>query len=196
MRVSLPRRGFLARLSRRWCSGTAVPRDCYAELDVPRAFAVDAAALRTTYRRLMAEHHPDRHTLGGEQEQQEAANRSARITHAYSTLVRPHRRAEHLLELLGAPLSDEAAGEVVLDDGFLAQVMEARFEIEDPDTSVARLGAMRESNSSAIDEVCDQLGAAFDSRDAGADLSEARLLTARLKYLQRIEEAVSERTDT
>ena len=54
MRVPLGRRGFLARLSRRWCSGTAVPRDCYAELGVPRAFAVDAAALRTTYRRLMA----------------------------------------------------------------------------------------------------------------------------------------------
>ena len=35
------------------------------------------------------------------------------------------------------------------------------------------LGAVRESNNSAIEEVCDQLGAAFDSRDAGADLSEA-----------------------
>ena len=35
------------------------------------------------------------------------------------------------------------------------------------------LGAVRESNSKSIEEVCDQLGAAFDSRDAGADLSEA-----------------------
>lgn len=185
------------------CSRTAV--DAFAELGAPRAFSVDEQSLKAEYRRLMAAHHPDRHTRSDDEERVEAAERSAAITRAYATLTRPHRRARHLLELLGAPLTEEQNGSVLLSDEFLSRVFSERFEVEDRDTPEERVAQLRDQNREAMNTMFRQLGVAFDGGDPvvgggsggseAVDLEAARRLTAQLGYLLRLEEAAAERLE-
>lgn len=56
-------------------------------LGVPRD--ADAGQVRAAYRRLVREHHPDRHAGGTAEEQDAAARRMAEITEAYQLLSDP-----------------------------------------------------------------------------------------------------------
>ena len=101
----------------------------------------------------------------------------------------PHLRAAHLLELLGAPLNEETGGDVLGAD-FLMHVMEVREELEEADSHGPRLLELRAANQQAMAELHAQLRSAFD---VTPDFEAARKLTARLQYLQRIEEEVHAR---
>ena len=107
--------------------------DHFSLLSLQRRFDLDEAELQRTYKRLMAECHPDRFGQSSEAERAAAADRAAAITDAYSVLCRPYQRATHLLELLGAPLTEEdgtSGGAALLGPEFLMEVMELREELE------------------------------------------------------------------
>ena len=153
-----------------------------------RRFDLDVEQLQRRYRGLMAEAHPDRHGHLDAAEQQKMADHASDITDAYAVLRAPHLRAVHLLELLGTPLDEDTGGEV-LGPEFLMHVMETREELEEAGAEVPRIQALRDANENAMSELHTQLGDAFASQN----LDEARALTARLQYLQRIEDEAKER---
>jgi molecular chaperone HscB len=191
--------------------GAGAVVDHFANLGIQRAFALDEAALRADYLRLMAAHHPDRHTRESSVEQAGSADRSADVTRAFSVLSRRHSRAVHLLELLGAPLIEETSGTALLGPEFLSDVMEARSEVDDPDTIADRLRQLRTENERSMRAIHVELEDAFarltragDGLRAAADngvngisdeLQAARVLTAKLGYLQRIDDVAADRLD-
>ena len=182
-------RRLASQLSRRGCATKTSPVDRFALLSVDRRFDLDGKQLHQTYKTLMTEVHPDRHSMSTKEEQQAAADRASNLTDAYTVLRSPHTRATHLLELLGMPLTEETHSDV-LGPGFLMHVMEVREELEEAGTEVARLQALREANSATVDELLAELGDAF-AKPQG--LEDAHTLTARLQYLQRIEDEIHER---
>ena len=195
--------------ARTLCSSSAAIPDHFAALGVGRSFSLDEAALKAGYLRLMAEHHPDRHTRGTATEQSGSADRSADVTRAFSVLTQPHRRAVHLLELLGAPLVEETNGTALLGVEFLSEIMDKRFEVDDPATTEDRLKELQEENNKAMQAILSDLDTAFSCVDVSgnrvqkneggangslpAKLEEARILTAKLGYLQRIHDVAIER---
>ena len=190
-------RGFAAR------PAVVLTTDHFAALGLPRTFEVDPSALRADYLRLMAEHHPDRHTLASDADQADSADRSAALTRAFSVVSAPHRRAVHLLELLGAPLMEETNGTALLGREFLSEVMDARFDVEDSDTTVERLKELRVENSQAMEAMHAELRAAFarvaasgrGSEDGTAALEAAKELTAKLGYLKKIDDVADDRLE-
>ena len=122
--------------------------DHFSLLSLQRRFDLDEAELQRTYKRLMAECHPDRFGQSSEAERAAAADRAAAITDAYSVLCRPYQRATHLLELLGAPLTEEdgtSGGAALLGPEFLMEVMELREELE-ARPAAPRLLELRDQN--------------------------------------------------
>ena len=126
----------LRRLGRPLCERASEP-DCFALLQTERRFDLDESQLHRDYKALMAGCHPDRFSAQGEQAVQEAGERASQITDAYTVLRYPHRRAVHLLSLLGAPLTEEMGGDD-LGPGFLMEIMEIREELEESGTDAAR----------------------------------------------------------
>ena len=133
--------------------------------------------------------HPDRHGHHSAEDQKLLADHASDITDAYAVLRAPHMRAVHLLELLGSPL-DEGTSSEMLGAEFLMNIMEVREELEEAGAEPSRLQALREANKQAMDKLHSQLRGAFDE---ARDLELARALTARLQYLQRIEEEAANR---
>ena len=67
-------------------------------------FGISMNDVKSLYKQLMRELHPDRHTMKPAEEQQRLHNEAAKVTHAYNVILHPHTRATHLLELRGRPL--------------------------------------------------------------------------------------------
>eukprot|EP00308_Calcidiscus_leptoporus_P005494 CAMPEP_0119398882 /NCGR_PEP_ID=MMETSP1334-20130426/141073_1 /TAXON_ID=127549 /ORGANISM="Calcidiscus leptoporus, Strain RCC1130" /LENGTH=272 /DNA_ID=CAMNT_0007422761 /DNA_START=148 /DNA_END=966 /DNA_ORIENTATION=- len=90
--------------------------DYFEMLRIECKFDIDEVELQQSYRRLMAQLHPDRHSRSTEPEQRAAAARSAEITHAHATLKAAHSRAMHLLALHGAPLTEDSSEGLLAPD--------------------------------------------------------------------------------
>ena len=74
-------------------------------------------------------------------------------------------------------------------------VMEVREELEEAGTELPRLQELREENRVRVGDILAELTVAFESAKTSADeLENARALTARLQYLQRIEDEIHART--
>ena len=71
------------------------------------------------------------------------------------------------------------------------EVMEVREELEETAGDAARLALLRRSNQQQVGVLYEEMTEAFSS----AQLERARTLTARLQYLQRIEDEIHERTE-
>ena len=135
---------------------------------------------------MQADAHPDRHGHCSPEEQQRLADHASEITDAYAILRAPHRRAVHLLELHGVPLAEGTSGDI-LGPEFLMHVLEVREELEEAREQPPQLQALSAANEEAMSELHADLQAAFDVAN---DLDAARALTARLQYLQRIEDEI------
>ena len=140
---------------------------------------------------MQAEAHPDRHGSADASAQQAIADHASAITDAYAVLKAPHLRATHLLELLGAPLDEDTGGDV-LGPGFLMHVMEVREELEEAGSQPEVLQSLLQANQASIADLLGELTPAFD-QDGAADLERARMLTAQLQYLNKIEEEITKR---
>lgn len=161
-------------------------------LGVPERFSLDEKELKTKYRALMGEYHPDRNQQANLLEQELMREKSSAVTRAYQELTAAHTRAAHLMALRGKPMTESLSQQVVGMD-FLMQVMEIREEIESIAAgSDQELRTLLEQNGERIEETCRAFEEALGQRDLDAALKH----TARLQYWNRVTETIREKMDS
>eukprot|EP00934_Nitzschia_sp_Nitz4_P003148 Nitzschia sp. Nitz4//scaffold26_size159584//24811//25401//NITZ4_002472-RA/size159584-processed-gene-0.220-mRNA-1//-1//CDS//3329545025//3138//frame0 len=176
-------------------------QDYFTLLQMPPSFQLDATQLQQNYRKLMADHHPDRHAGKPMDERQALEDTASQISHAYQTLKEPHLRALHCLqEWLGvsveASLDEDTT--LVVEPAFLMTVMEWREEIDDfidelgddstKDAAMKSLEALYlESKQNAL-ALVEELDGAF----AQKDVDKAKELAAKMQYWKRIQDTIQE----
>ena len=191
-------------------SDSSITTNAFHILGIPQSFEIDAKELKQKYLALMNQHHPDHQQHQTSSDVEATATTASTITHAYEQLLNPHRRAVHLLEVLGKPLlegesnhpnkhSKRDASSPVVDMEFLSQVMEIREQIdhtlnrenpEEEDGALldAALKPLWHENNARIHETCHALQQAFQQ----GDLDQALRLTGHLQYWNRIDETIRE----
>jgi molecular chaperone HscB len=181
--MALPRlRTLVAKASRQ-------VEDHFRVLGLPHKFDINSKELKQTYLEQMELCHPDKFACKSEQERANAEEQSANITHAFKIISHPQTRAVHLLDLLGKPLEEDKDFNLLAPD-FLMEVMETREELEAA-PSAERMREMREENAQRIEGLVSDLSTSFGVHR----LDEARLLTAKLRYAQRVEDEIRDRID-
>ncbi|KAK9840484.1 hypothetical protein WJX74_010489 [Apatococcus lobatus] len=148
-------------------------------------FDVDVKRLDRTFRQLQTQLHPDKFASNSPVEQEHAANQSAFVNGAYSTLKDPLARAYHLLGRKGG--SDGQGGEATIEDPeLLMVVMETREQIEEA-ASPVELQQLQKDNAAKQTDCVQKLGAAF----AANDLKVAEEFVTQLRYLRTAGDAIS-----
>lgn len=102
--------------------------DHFTLLGLNRGYDLDAGVLDKRFLALSREIHPDFMGTKPADEQALAVRLSADVNQAHRVLKDPVLRAEYLLELAGG---DSAAADKGLPDGFLAEMMMLREEVEE-----------------------------------------------------------------
>jgi molecular chaperone HscB len=97
--------------------------------NLPKQFAVDAAALDSAYRDVQSRVHPDKFVSATDAEKRVAMQWATRANEAYQTLKNPQKRAQYLCELNGVDLQTES--NTAMPMAFLMQQMEWREELGD-----------------------------------------------------------------
>jgi len=152
-------------------------------LGVEPSFTQSTADLKSKYKKLMVEFHPDRHVSSDEEVKTEMAEKAIDVTRAFNTIGDPLSRALYLLELRGASL-DESDNSII-DGSLLMKIMELREEVEGA-SSDEELRPLLQSCEESIRELCKGIDNSFRANK----IEDAKLLTAKLQYWKRIEERI------
>ena len=158
--------------------------DHFHTLGFERTFTIPQDVLKSKYKHLMKDLHPDRYATATKEVSDEKASMATDVTRAYSVVGDPLLRALHLLELHGTPI-EELNDQSIIDHALLFEVMEIRELIEDA-SSDEELRPILQSSLSRKDELIDQLAEAFQE----GRIDEAKRTTAKLQYWARIEETI------
>jgi molecular chaperone HscB len=132
--------------------------DHFQRLGLPRRFSIDEAALERAYLTLSRTVHPDFHLAGSGAELSASQELSAALNEAYNTLRDPFARADYLLTLEGGPSASEHKQ---LPQNFLAEMLEAREEVELARGSPAKVARLDEDFSKRSAAIVEQIGKEF-----------------------------------
>ena len=158
--------------------------DPFELLGVPATFDLTRERIERAYLAKAAALHPD---AAGDALAREAAERqSAALNHAVRTLRDRERRANALLSRLGGPAKDADRS---LPDGFLAQIMETRMQIEaDAGDAAARQRweDWAEKERDAFARSVSAQFAALAEPAAPGPLSEIRRTLNAWRYIERL----------
>lgn len=153
--------------------------------NLPESFFVDEQAVRQAYRRLQAQHHPDRYTGSSPEEQHRALAMASDVNEAWRVLRSPVLRAGHLLALRGMD-----QGEVNLSPEFLMRQITWREHLESVE-QLRQLEALR----AQLRHDMDQEAREFERVLAHADAASARSSHAHLQFYQRLLQEIEQRID-
>ncbi|KAJ1979284.1 molecular chaperone [Dimargaris xerosporica] len=145
-------------------------------------FDIDVKDLRKRFLKAQQQTHPDNFSVLGEKDRQTAEAQSSWLNQAYNTLKNPYERAKYMLELQGIYISEEDS---IQEPEFLEQVFEINEALDEAVDKKA-VKAIRTDNDERIKSVASQLSEAFDQ----GDLSEARILTIKLRYWDNVKDVV------
>lgn len=140
--------------------------DAFRRLGLPRRFVLDAGELERAYLARSRAIHPDYHLGGASADLDASLELSAAVNEAYNTLRNPFSRAEHLLALEGGPSASEAKQ---LPPAFLAEMLDAREEIERARGKPAETERLEHAFAARFDALMNDVGEAFaklESHDA------------------------------
>jgi len=158
--------------------------DHFDILGVERTYTVPIDELKSRYKQLMKELHPDRYATAPKDVATQKAAMATNVTRAYSVIGDPLSRALHLLDLHGSPIQ-ESNDQSLVDHDLLLEVMEIREQIENVSTD-DELKPILQSTVARRDELICQLATAFREKR----ISDAKLLTAKLQYWTTIETTI------
>ncbi len=85
------------------------PKNYYDFFGLEHRLDLDLRDLEKRFYALSREHHPDRYTLKGREEQQRALDATAILNDAYRTLRDPLARAEYLLKENGFDIGEQGS---------------------------------------------------------------------------------------
>ncbi|XID75871.1 Fe-S protein assembly co-chaperone HscB [Alkanindiges sp. WGS2144] len=148
----------------------------YFELfDISPGFDVDPQQLKTKYRQLQQQYHPDKNTG---QAAQAALQQSSQINQAYQTLLHADSRAAYLLRL-----NDQDGGleNSIGDLDFLQHALELREQLEEANSS-EQLSSLRVG----VNQWLESLSREFKIDLAEQDWVDARDTTRKLRFIQRV----------
>src|SRR6266545_6005534 len=137
--------------------------DYFDRLGLPRRFVLDAGELERAYLARSRAVHPDFHLAGASAELDASLELSAAVNEAYNTLRDPFTRAEHLLALEGGPSASEHKQ---LPPAFLAEMLDAREEIEQARGKPAELEQLGKAFAARFDGLMSEVGVAFQKLEA------------------------------
>jgi len=133
--------------------------DHFQRLGLPRRFSIDDNALERAYLALSRTIHPDYHLTGTEAELSASLELSAALNDAYNTLRDSFARADYLVNLEGGPASSDHKQ---LPQNFLAEMLEAREEVEQARGFPAKITKLDEDFSQRYSAIFDQVGKVFE----------------------------------
>jgi len=133
-------------------------QDHFQRLGLPRRFSVDERELERAYLALSRAIHPDYHLTGLDAELSASLELSAALNEAYNTLRDPFARADYLLTLEGGPSASEHKQ---LPQNFLAEMLEAREEVEQARGTPLEVMRLDEEFSKRSAAIVEQVGSAF-----------------------------------
>lgn len=110
------------------CLYPADGMDYFEIFGLPRAFDLDAAALRSAYLGLARSVHPDKIAAASPEAARMSMRLSAQLNEAFETLRDPIRRADYLLERCGG---DTAVQDKTVPQDVLSETLMLREEIEE-----------------------------------------------------------------
>lgn len=132
--------------------------DHFERLGLPRRFSLDAAELERAYLARSRAVHPDYHVAGADAELAASLEASAALNEAYNTLRDAFTRAEYLLTLEGGPAASEHKQ---LPPAFLAEMMEAREEVERVRGKPGEVTRLDATFTTRYDKIMADVAAAF-----------------------------------
>ena len=165
--------------------------DHFQRLGLPRRFSVDAGELEQAYLARSRLIHPDYHRSGSDAELAASTDLSAAVNQAYNTLRDPFARAEYLLGLEGGPTAGEHRQ---LPPAFLAEMLEAREQVEGARGNPAAVARLDAEFTSRLDGLLADVGGAFARFEQlpAADPQRANLLAGvrgllnAVRYVRRL----------
>lgn len=161
----------------------------FALLGLPETFALDARELENRYRAKAAEYHPDRHAAGDEATKRLALQAATQLNEAWQTLKNPLNRARYLLKLRGVDTQEHTNTSMPMD--FLVNQMQWREAIEEAKASqnLDRLEELSRELRAEIGAHESNLGALIDTEH---NYSDAALAVRKLRFLEKLEEEISD----
>jgi molecular chaperone HscB len=164
---------------------------------LPRAYAVDEAALERQYRELSLRLHPDRFTQAQPRERRLSLEQTTALNEAWHALRDPTRRAFYLLMLHGVDLGREDAGtqkDMPLE--FLEEVMALREALEEASSArdEARVRSLAEDvegrRQAVLAEAVEALRSLEGAPSDEAAVKKASHALGRVRYFTRFLEQV------
>lgn len=165
----------------------------FALLGLPEIFALDMRELERSYRAHVSAHHPDRHAASDEATKRLSLQASTQINEAWQTLKNPLSRARYLLKLRGIDTQEETNTAMPMD--FLMNQMEWREAIEETkaNQNLDRLEELSRELRREIEAHESNLGALIDTEH---NYTEAALAVRKLRFLEKLEEEISDAIET
>lgn len=148
--------------------------DYFSLLGLPRAFALDEAALQRAYITKQREFHPDRVAKASPEVRAQAMQVSVEVNNAYHTLKSPLLRAEYLLKLSG--VAEQKPSQALLMESLEAR--EALMEVQTPEEAHAMQERQKEVLAGSV--------AVFAAAYAAERLEEAAECAMRMRYLEKL----------
>jgi molecular chaperone HscB len=145
----------------------------FDRLGLTRRFVLDANELERAYLARSRAVHPDYHTTGSSGDLNASLELSAAVNEAYNTLRDPFSRAEHLLALAGGPSASE---QKQMPPAFLAEMLEAREEIERARGNAAETDRLASAFATRFDKLMSEVGGLFQQVETTPNANKANLL--------------------
>jgi len=162
--------------------------------DIPIAFKLDEADLKSRFYEHSKKYHPDFYTLESEEKQAEILELSTLNNEAYRTLADFDKRMKYILEKKGI-LQEEGKNEIPQD--FLMEMMElneALMELEfDFEEAIYQdaLQKIQQAESAIFQEITTIIEHYDDQKATPAELSAVKDFFLKKRYLLRIRENLS-----
>jgi len=163
--------------------------DFFELFSMKPSFDLDVKSLHKTYQQLQLLVHPDKYQTKSSNELEFSEKHSTIISHAYNTLKEPSLRAKYLLQLYGVKLNENDKN---VDPEYLMWVLDIQERIaEEPVDELPKI--LKEVDEEGL-KIHKKLSLAFCSQPI--QLKEAEILTKKLNFIHRIEQACLDRMPT
>ncbi|XP_072395733.1 iron-sulfur cluster co-chaperone protein HscB [Diabrotica undecimpunctata] len=169
------------------CNVIQVPKEksnYFKVLEIQETFNVDQKLLKEKFRSFQSYIHPDKFSNSTSEEQHISEEYSSLINKAFSNLLSPLKRAEHLLHLRGESIAE---GQTIDEPEFLMKIMELNEEIEEAEHNVDKLKQLDVQNKKQLDKLIKDI----DEHFKNGNLEEAKKTIIKFKYFSSINSRIN-----